>query len=87
MAKIVEKKESEKAKTRARETRSGSRVCDATGKKQIHRGLKKAGVFQKEGTFFRKKDFKTLIDCRLRFIRFHLTEIRIDGKVKNKAVF
>src|SRR5206468_12858682 len=62
------------------------RVSDAAGKEQIDRSLEVPGVLQEEGTLFRKKHLESLIDGDLRFVRFHLAEIRVQREIKRQRI-
>ncbi len=71
----------------ARQAAAPQRINHPPRKHQIQRRGKITGVLLKEGPLFRKENFEALVHRDLRIIGFDLPEIRIDGGVKNQAVF
>src|SRR6266436_5975137 len=55
-------------------------------KKKINRRGEEPCVFNKEWALLREKNRKTLVDCHLRVVGFHLTKIRIQRDVKRERI-
>src|SRR6267378_6532832 len=62
------------------------RVRNLAREKEINRRGEKPRVLDEEGALLREKNRKALIDCHLRVVGFHLTEIRIQRDVKREGI-
>ena len=48
--------------------------------------FEKIRIFQKEWPLLGEKHFESLVDCVLRLVRFHLSKVRVDGRVQHQGI-
>src|SRR5215470_4662995 len=68
------------------EPRSKIRVCNTPGEQQINRSAEVVRVLDEERALLREEHLETLVDCHLRIVGFHLTEVGIRGDVQHQAI-
>ena len=70
----------------AGEAQSGAGIHDPAGEDQGTLGIEIVRILKEERPALVESHFETLVDRDLRFVGFHLAEVRVQGRVQHEAV-